>query len=35
MKAYVFVDAPGVDRDADLDHWLQAGLSFVGTLAAK
>ena len=35
MKGYVFVDPPGLDRVAGLEHWLQAGLTFVRTLPAK
>mgnify|MGYP001309680312 FL=1 len=35
MKGYVFVDPPGFESDADLAHWVQAGLSFVATLPAK
>jgi hypothetical protein len=35
MRGYVFVDAPGLERDADLGRWLEASLEFVGTLPAK
>jgi len=35
MKGYVFVDPPGFEADADLAHWVNAGLSFVATLPAK
>ena len=35
MKGYVFVDPPGFESDADLEHWVKAGLSFVATLPAK
>jgi TfoX/Sxy family transcriptional regulator of competence genes len=35
MRGYVYVDAPGFERDEDLASWLNAGLAFVKTLPAK
>ena len=35
MKGYVFVDPRGLEDDADLARWVEAGLSFVSTLPAK
>ena len=35
MRGYVYVDAPGIERDEELGYWVQAGLAFVGTLPAK
>jgi TfoX/Sxy family transcriptional regulator of competence genes len=35
MRGYVFVDAPGLERDSDLGRWLEASLEFVGTLPGK
>ena len=35
MKGYVFVDPPGLERDADVARWVKAGLTFVATLPAK
>ncbi len=35
MRGYVYVDAPGIERDEDLAYWVEAGLDFIGTLPAK
>jgi TfoX/Sxy family transcriptional regulator of competence genes len=35
MRGYVYVDAPGFERDEDLASWVKAGLAFVKTLPAK
>lgn len=35
MRGYVYVDAPGFERDEALAYWVQAGLAFVATLPAK
>ena len=35
MRGYVYVDAPGFERDEDLASWLKAGLTFVKSLPAK
>jgi hypothetical protein len=35
MKGYVYVDPPGIDRDADLAGWIEAGRAFVKSLPAK
>ncbi len=35
MKGYVFVDPPGLARDADLAEWVKRCLDFVETLPPK
>ncbi len=35
LKGYVYVDAPGFERDEDLAAWVEAGLTFVKSLPAK
>jgi hypothetical protein len=35
MQGYVFVDAPGIKTDAQLDFWLQRCKKFVATLPPK
>lgn len=35
MKGYVFVDPPGLARDADLARWIERCVAFVGTLPRK
>jgi TfoX/Sxy family transcriptional regulator of competence genes len=35
MKGYVYVDAPGLVEDQDLQAWVQWCASFVGALPAK
>lgn len=35
MRGYVFVDAPGVETEAQLHYWLQRCKQFVATLPPK
>jgi hypothetical protein len=35
MKGYVFVDSPGLERDADLAAWIEGCARFVATLPRK
>lgn len=35
MKGFVFVDPPGLERDADLERWIDASLAFVRTRPPK
>lgn len=35
MKGYVFVDAPGIERDEDLAGWVEAARNFARTLPDK
>jgi len=35
MQGYVFVDAPGIETDAQLRFWLERCEQFVATLPAK
>ena len=35
MRGYVYVDAPGIERDEELAYWVGAGLAFVSGLPAK
>ncbi|MCA9922619.1 MAG: TfoX/Sxy family protein [Anaerolineales bacterium] len=35
MKGWILVDQAGVIEDADLQHWVEQGLSFAGTLPPK
>jgi hypothetical protein len=35
MKGYVFVDPPGFEDDADLEHWVRACRAFVRSLPEK
>ena len=35
VRGMIYVDAPGIEDDDDLQAWLQRGLSFTATLPAK
>jgi TfoX/Sxy family transcriptional regulator of competence genes len=35
MKGLVYVAAPGVEADEDLDAWIGRGVAFAGSLPAK
>jgi len=35
MRGMVFVEEDGISDDDDLEHWLQRGMAFAGSLPAK
>ncbi len=35
MKGFLFVASSGLDADADLERWVEHGLTFVASLPAK
>ena len=35
MKGYVYVEPPGFESDADLEHWVNTCLAFVESLTPK
>jgi hypothetical protein len=35
MKGFLFIEPEGLDRDADLERWLEHGLRYAASLPAK